>query len=376
MPETKPDIFFDREGVCSACTHFEQREEVDWDARRRELEQIVERYRSADGSNYDCIIPVSGGKDSTFQVIRMLELGLNPLCVTATTDHLSEVGLRNLENLERLGIDHLEVTTNPLVRRRINRMALTQVGDISWPEHVTIFTVPVRISVQMGIPLIVWGENPQNEYGGPAAAAEGSVLNRRWLEEFGGLLGLRVSDLVGQGGIEARHLIQYTYPTDEQLTAAGTTGLFLGHFLPWDGWTNALIAKAHGFETHPHLIEGSLCDYENLDNIQTGIHDYFKFLKYGFGRATDLACMQVRRGRLSRADALEAVRRHDGKFPWTYLGVPLEDVLDDIDMTMDDFVAVCDRFTNKRLFQTDHQGQLVRDRRGNLTKVNDDNVPG
>ena len=119
-----------------------------------------------------------------------------------------------------------------------------------------------------------------------------------------------------------------------------------------------------------------MVNYENLDNHQTGIHDYFKFLKYGFGRATDLACMQVRRGRLSRADALEAVRRHDGTFPWTYLGVPLEDVLDDIDMTMDDFVAVCDRFTNKRLFQTDHQGQLVRDRRGNLTKVNDDNVPG
>ncbi len=376
MPETKPDILFSPQGVCSACLHFEQRAEVDWDARRAELDEILDRYRSRDGSNYDCIVPVSGGKDSTYQTIRMLELGLNPLCVTATTDHLSDIGRRNLENLERLGVDHVEVTTNPVVRRRINRLALTQVGDISWPEHVAIFTIPVRVAVQTGVPLIVWGENSQNEYGGPAAAANDSVLTRRWLEEFGGLLGLRVSDLLEQPGVEPRHLIQYTYPTDEQLASVGVTGLFLGHYIPWDGWGNALISQAHGFETLPHLVEGSLVDYENLDNVQTGIHDYFKFLKYGFGRATDLACMQVRRGRLSRSDAIELVRRHDGKFPWTYLGYPLEDVLDQIDMDVTEFQAVCDRFTNKRLFQTDHQGALVRDRRGNLTKVNDDNVPG
>jgi N-acetyl sugar amidotransferase len=376
MPETKPDIFFSPQGVCSACLHFEQRVEVDWDARGAELNEVLDRYRSKDGSNYDCIVPVSGGKDSTFQTIRMLELGLNPLCVTATTDHLSPVGRRNLENLERLGVDHIEVTTNPVVRRRINRLALTEVGDISWPEHVTIFTVPVRVSVQMGIPLIVWGENPQNEYGGPAGAAEDSVLTRRWLEEFGGLLGLRVTDLPGQSGIEARHLIQYTYPTDDALAAAGTTGLFLGHYLPWDGWTNALVSKAYGFESHPHVIEGSLVDYENLDNVHTGIHDYFKFLKYGFGRATDLACMQVRRGRLSRVDAVEMVRMHDGTFPWTYLGEPLQDILDAIEMDLEEFQAVCDRFTNKRLFQTDRRGALERDRRGNLIKLNYDNVPG
>lgn len=107
------------------------------------------------------------------------------------------------------------------MRRRINRLALTQVGDISWPEHVCIFTVPVRLAVQLRVPLIVWGENSQNEYGGPAAAADDNVLTRRWLEEFGGLLGLPVSSLIGQEGIERRDLIQYTYPTDDELGAAG-----------------------------------------------------------------------------------------------------------------------------------------------------------
>lgn len=373
MPETKPDLHIDEEGVCSACRSYEGRAEVDWDARREELLDLVERYRS-DGTGYDCIVPVSGGKDSHAQVLRLLELGLNPLCVTATTDKLSALGRRNIENLKMQGVDYVEVTVNPVVRRRINRLALTQVGDISWPEHVLIFTIPVRVAVQFGIRLLVWGENSQNEYGGPAAAAADNVLNRRWLEEFGGLLGLRVSDLPGQEGIEPRHLIQYTYPSDDDLARVGVTGLFLGHYLPWDGYENALYAQDHGFETYSKTVEGSVVDYENLDNHQTGIHDYFKFLKYGFGRASDIASLHIRRGRLSRADGLDLVRKHDGKFPSSYLGCPLEEILADIDMTMDEFVHVCDRFTTKKLFIRDANGDLVKDRDGNLTKTNDDNV--
>ena len=374
LPETKPDLYIDAEGICSACRNFENRKAIDWNKRKHELLNILERYQCRDGSNYDCIVPVSGGKDSHFQTIRILELGMNPLCVTATTDRLSEIGRRNIENLKKQGVDYIEVTTNPVVRRRINRLALTQVGDISWPEHVTIFTIPVGIAVQFNVPLIVWGENSQNEYGGPAAAGENNVLTRRWLEEFGGLLGLRVSDLVGREGIEAKHLIQYSYPSDEELAQVGVTGIFLGYYLPWDGYQNALFSQAHGFETYHKPVEGSLVNYENLDNIQTGIHDYFKFLKFGFSRATDLACMHIRRGRLSRDDALKLVKKHDGKFPWVYLGEPIDEVLREMDMTLDEFVRICDRFTNKKLFVCDSRGNLVKDKDGNLTKINYDNL--
>lgn len=375
MPETKPDLQIDAAGVCSACRSFERRGEVDWEARQAELRRILDRYRSPNRSQYDCLIPVSGGKDSHYQALRMLELGMNPLCVTATTDKLSPLGRRNIENLKLLGVDYLEVTANPVVRRRINRLALTQVGDISWPEHVAIFTIPVRVAVQCGIPLIIWGENSQNEYGGPAAAAEHHTLTRRWLEEFGGLLGLRVSDLVGREGIEPQHLIPYTYPADEDLQRVGVTGLFLGYFLPWDGYQNALYSQAHGFETYHKTVEGSLVNYENLDNCQTGIHDYFKFLKFAFGRATDLACMHIRRGRLARADALRLVKRHDGRFPWVYLGCPLEEILRDINLSLEEFIKICDRFTNKKLFCCDASGNLIKDRDGNLTKINYDNEP-
>ncbi len=337
MPDTKPDLYLDEHGVCNACRSYEKRTEVDWGARYEELLKVLEKYRRSDGSNWDCIVPVSGGKDSTYQVVRMLQLGLNPLCVTSSTCDLSPLGRANIENLKRLGVDHIEVSPNPLVRAK-------------------------------------WGENSQNEYGGPAAAAENNVLNRRWLEEFGGLLGMRVSDLIGQEGIEAKHLIHYTYPSDEELKRVGVTGLFLGHYLPWDGLSNTLIAQANGFHSYHKVVEGSMVNYENLDNHQTGIHDYFKFLKFGFGRATDLACLHIRRGRLTRQDGLEAVRRLDGLFPWEYLGKPLRDILRPLDMTEDEFIRVCDKFTNKKIFKRDVSGALLKDRDGNLTKINYDNV--
>ena len=373
MPSTKPDLKFDDEGVCSACRAYEDRKHVDWDERKVELETTLDRYRR-NGSHWDCIVPVSGGKDSTYQVIRMLQMGLTPLCVTATTCDLSELGRINIENIKKLGVDYVEFSPNPNVRAKLNRIGLTEVGDISWPEHVGIFTIPVRAAVQYNIPLIVWGENSQNEYGGPAAAADNNVLNRRWLEKFGGLLGLRVNDLTEAYGIEQKNLLPYSYPTDEELQRVGVTGLFLGYFLPWDGISNTLIAQANGFVTLDHIVEGSMVNYENLDNHQTGIHDYFKFLKFGFSRATDIACLHVRRGRITRQDAVEIVLRNDGKFPWAYLDKPLEKILDPLEMSVDEFIKICDKFTNKKIFKRDATGALVKDRHGNLEKINYDNV--
>jgi N-acetyl sugar amidotransferase len=374
MPDTKPDLHLDAHGICNACRSYENRKIVDWDTRYKELLKIIEKYRRPDNSNWDCIVPVSGGKDSTYQVVRMLQLGLNPLCITSSTCDLSSIGRANIENLKRLGVDHVEFSPNPLVRAKLNRVGLTQVGDISWPEHVGIFTIPVRAAVQFNVPLIVWGENSQNEYGGPAAAADDNILNRRWLEEFGGLLGMRVSDLIGQEGIQATHLIPYTYPSDEELQRVGVTGLFLGHYIPWDGLSNTLIAQANGFQSYNKVVEGSMVNYENLDNYQTGIHDYFKFLKFGFGRATDLACLHIRRDRLTRQDGLEAVRRLDGLFPWEYLGKSLKEILRPLNITEEEFIRICDKFTNKKIFKRHINGDLLKDQDGNLTKINYDNL--
>ena len=373
MPSTKPDIAFNEDGLCNACSSFQNRKTINWDDRRNELHTILENYRSTDGSNWDCIIPVSGGKDSTYQVLKVLELGLNPLCVTSTTCNLSELGRRNIENIKSFGVDYIEISPNQRVRARLNRIGLERVGDIAWPEHLGIFTIPVRAAVQFKVPLIIWGENSQNEYGGPATSQNSKHLSRRWLEEFGGLLGMRVTDLIENEGFSAHELINYVYPTDEELAKIGVTGIFLGYYLPWDGMSNALIAQAHGFTTYDKIVEGSMVNYENLDNCQHGIHDYFKFLKFGFSRATDIACLHIRRGRLTRHEGLAIARMHDGKFPWEYLGKTLEEILEPLGMSVAQFTKICDRFTNKRIFLRNEDGSLIKDTKGNLTKVNYDN---
>lgn len=373
LPSTKPDLYFDVNGVCAACIAFRDRKEVNWARREIEFTEIIERTRLTSKSQWDCIVPVSGGKDSTAQVLKVLELGLNPLCITSTTCDLSELGRLNIENIKQLGVDYMEFSPNPVVRAKLNRIGLDQVGDISWPEHVGIFTIPVRAAVQFGVPLIIWGENSQNEYGGPAAASSNNTLNRKWLEEFGGLLGLRVSDLSESYGIREIDLIPYSYPTDEELAAVGVTGLFLGYYFPWDGYTNYFLSQAHGFKSFGKVIEGSVVDYENLDNYQTGIHDYFKFLKFGFGRATDLVSVSLRRGRITREQGLKLIKLHDGKYPWTYLDKPLKSILEKIDVTIDEFDIMCDRFTNRDLFQKNTNGDLLRDSSNSLVKVNYDN---
>ncbi len=374
MPSTKPDLHLDDEGVCNACRSYEKRQEIDWSVRRNELVSILDRYRNKDGTNWDCIVPVSGGKDSTYQVVQLLRFGMNPLCVTATTCDLTEIGRKNIENIKQLGVDYIEMSPNPMVRAKLNRICLTQVGDISWPEHVGIFTIPVRAAVQYNVPLLIWGENSQNEYGGPASAAKSNTLDRRWLEEFGGLLGLRVSDLVGTEGLTRQNLIPYFYPEDEDLSRVGVTGLFLGYYVPWDGLSNVLVSQAFGFETSSSPTLGSMVNYENLDNYQVAIHEYFKYLKFGFGRATDHACMHIRRGRLTRDMGLSIVKRLDGKFPSEYLGKKLKDTLKPLDMTVEEFVKICDKFTNKKIFKRDSSGVLIKDSDGNLSKVNYDNV--
>ena len=374
LPETKPDLSFDSKGVCSACTAFTNRKNIDWESRKKEFFKIIDRFKHNNPRGWDCIVPVSGGKDSTAQVLKMLELGLNPLAVNSRTCDLSILGKENLENIMNLGVDCIEFSPKQNIRKKLNKFCLERVGDISWPEHLGIFTIPVKAAVMFDVPLIIWGENSQNEYGGPASSQLNSTLDRSWLEEFGGLLGLRVSDLVDSGEFEEKDLNLYFYPSQEELNRVGVTGLFLGHYFPWDGLSNVLISKSHGFKTFSSIVEGSFVDYENLDNHQHGIHDYFKFLKFGFGRATDIASIHIRRGLISRDLALEAVKSLEGKYPWTYLGKNLIDILENIGLTITEFDLICDSYTNKSIFKLDQNKSLLKDESGNLIKMNYDNI--
>lgn len=377
LPSTKPDLAFSGDGECQACLNYRRRVDIDWDARKAEFVSKLEDARKSKTSPWDCIVPVSGGKDSTFQIAKIKELGFNPLAVTSTTCDLSPIGRRNLDNLRQFGVDHVEFSPNPLVRAKLNRIGLEQVGDISWPEHVGIWATPLKASVMFRVPTIVWGENAQNEYGGPPAMAENKVRPRRWMDEFGGLLGLRLSDLQTVYGFSPDDLHPYSFPTDESLEDIGTEGLYLGYFFPWDGVNNAIRAHTSGFESWPTVVQGSAANYENLDNYQTGIHDYFKFLKFGFGRASDILSMHVRRKRLGRSEAIRLAADLEGKFPWEYLDKSLEQILRPLGMDVEKFKTICDDFTTVSLFKMDSGGSLVRDEFGSPIKIKYDNdLPG
>jgi len=360
-PNTKPDLIFEN-GVCNACINFQKREIIDWNKRKEEFIEIFKKYKSNDSTNWDCIIPVSGGKDSTYQVYKILKLGYNPLCVTSTTCDLSDIGRKNLDNIKKMGVDLIEFSSNKIVRKKLNYIGLETVGDISWPEHLSIFTIPVIIAVKFNIKLIIWGENSQNEYGGPGASITNNVLDRSWLENFGGLIGLRQSDIVmlSDNKIHEKNLLPYIYPSDEDIRRVGVTGLFLGYYFPWSGIANAIISESIGLTTYEKFVEGSACNYENLDNYQVGIHDYFKYLKFGFGRATDIMNNLIRRKIITREDALEIVKKNDGMYPHSYLNKNIENILEQINMTIDDFDKICDTFTNKQLFKKDEQGNLIK----------------
>jgi len=348
---SKPDLTWNEDGLCSACQAFDARSLIDWADREKQFQHlVVETRREArhNGAAYDCVVPVSGGKDSHYQVIKALDYGLRVLAVTAETDHLSAIGRHNLDNISKLGCDHIEVKTNPVIRRKINRFTLETIGDISWAEHITIFSIPVRVASMMKIPLIIWAENPQAEYGGPKEAQLATKLTQDWLNEFGGLNGLRVADVEATLGPIGE---LYQYP---ELGNEPPQGIFLGQFFPWSGLANAELAVQHGFEIWPKHIEGSYWGYENLDNIQVGAHDWLRYIKYGYGRATDLLSNHIRRGLISRRDAAPIAAERDAMFPATYLDVPLREVLKPLGMTVHEFLEGCDTFTNRDLFAGSH----------------------
>lgn len=351
IPDTRPDTAF-VDGVCSACLSYERRIEADWDARRRELEMLLERGRNSSG--FDCIVPSSGGKDSTWQVLQLLKLGAKPLVVTATTCHLTEIGRWNIENLARYAAT-VEFTPNRSTRRRLNRLAMEMVGDVSWPEHVSIFTTPFRAAASFGIPLIFYGENPQEAYGGPIGSEAARKMTRRWVSEFGGFLGLRPSDFEAMG----LSLPEYRPPSVAELETVGVEAHFLGQYLFWDSQRNAEEAIAAGMMIESPS-DANWWDFENLDNAQTGIHDHAMFRKYGYGRGCAQISVDVRAGRVKRKEALEWVRSNDGLYPFRYAGVDLDDVLADLGTNEDWLLDCLGRFTNRDLFDGEDEAHRPR----------------
>ena len=367
MPDTRPEQVFDENGVCDACNSAKiKHHEIDWKSRRMEFEQILDRYRNKDGTWWDCIVPVSGGKNSCYQAyVLKYEFGMNPLCVNHIPCEATELGLRNLTFLREMGFDLIQVGANRKMYRKMVRKGFFDLGDSCWPEHIGIFTVPPRVAVQYNIPLIIWGENSQFEYGGPASKRENNYLDRNWLEQFQ-MYGYRISDLYEEG-FDRKELLVFEYPSDEELKKTRVTGLFLGYYLKWDNREQFEMMHKLGWEPNPDgPVEEAYWSYENLDcKWASGLHDYMKFLKYGYARATDQMCIEIRQGIMDRETAIREVRKYEGRVPRKYL----PDFLKFTGYSEEDFFKTLDRFTNKKIFVSDSKGNFVRDKNGDLIKI-------
>jgi N-acetyl sugar amidotransferase len=318
----KPTIIFDDECVCSGCRYHESRQklEINWAEREKMLEEIVDEAKKMAkkrGNSHDCIIPVSGGKDSHFQVWKLKhKYGMNPLLVFFNHAFNQPAGLRNLENLaSKSGCDLITYNAGLDSVRRLSRHMLETVGDLTWHYHAGIRTFPFQVATQYNIPLIVWGEHGFAELTG-IVSLEDFVEFTRWTRKEHDMRGYEPEDLIGKGGITRGDIRPYIYPTDEQIQQTEVRGIYLSNFFYWDAKQQGeLMIKEWGFNTVSFKRDRTFNIYAKLDDHANDVHDYLKYLKFGYGRTTDDASMEIRHGRMTREEGQELVKEYDATEP-------------------------------------------------------------
>jgi N-acetyl sugar amidotransferase len=311
LPDTRPGLEIGPDGVCSACNaHVHRTEEVDWDARGRRFDQLVAEVRALDRP-YDCVIPVSGGKDSHWQTVTCLEAGLHPLCVSWRSPARTALGQANLDNLIGLGVDHIDYRVNPSVERVFLLRSLERFGTPAVPMHLAIFNIPGSIAVRHDVPLIVWGEDSAVEYVGEKE--DSFELDAEWVRLYGAAHGTTAADWVSDD-LRAQALAPYFGPGADLLEASGIRGVFLGWFFRWDPSQAARLAVEHGFQAAARARTGYY-GYADIDDDFISIHHWIKWLKFGFTRTYDNLSLEIRNGRLTREQAIEIVQRRGDETP-------------------------------------------------------------
>lgn len=345
IPETRPGIEIGTDGVCSACRHRQGADErVDREARRADFERLVARVTEMDRP-YDCVIPVSGGKDSTWQVVTCLDQGLHPLAVTWRTPGRTQLGQENLDNLIELGVDHIDYTVNPRVERRFMLRSLERFGTTAIPMHLALFNIPLTLAVRHGVPLVVWGENSAAEYIGSGPDADSFRLDGDWIRRYGAVQGTTAPDWVSDD-LSAEQLTPYFGPTDVELAAAGTEAVFLGWFFGWDPARTAQVAREHGFRSREGGPKTGYYDYADIDDDFISIHHYLKWHKFGFTRTYDNLSLEIRNGRLTRDEAVEILRERGDETPHA----DIEAFCDYVEIQIERFFELAERFRNRDIW--------------------------
>jgi len=317
-PETHETIFFDQEGVCNVCRQQEfKQEKIDWVAREKELHALLDTYRGK--GDYDCIVPFSGGKDSTYTLYALVkEYGMKPLVVSF--DHgfyRPTVQEGKLRTYRRLGVDVLQFTPNWHIVKQLMLESLKRKGDFCWHCHTGIFAYPMQVSVKYKIPLVIWGE-PSAEYTSYYSYDDGpEEVDEERFNRFVNL-GITAEDMAGMlgGKVTLRDLVPFTYPKLRDLKAINSRSFCLGSYIPWDVKKQSDLIKKE-LDWREEAVEGVPPEYgyEKIECMFQGVRDYLKFIKRGYARVSHLASIDIRNGRMSRESALDYVKKYEGKRP-------------------------------------------------------------
>ena len=348
LPDTRPGLAICSSGVCSACLNFDSRSEIDWGQREKEFDSVVSLAKKQ-SKGYDCLIPVSGGKDSTWQTVKCLEKGLNPLCVTWKTPGRTEVGCENLENLISLGVDHIDYQISPNVEKKFMLHAFEKYGSTAIPMHMALFNIPLNIALKFEIPLVIWGENSAFEYGGTGEEKTGFRLNSSWLKKYGVTHGTTAEDWISDT-LSKKELTAYYGPDPDALERSGTLAVFLGYYFAWDVEMTHQVAKQHGFSSsYDGSKKTGIYDFADIDDDFISIHHFLKWYKFGFTRSFDNLSLEIRNGRISRDQAIQTLNEIGDD-------APKEDIrkfCDFVGITEDRFYSICENFRNHDIWSNE-----------------------
>lgn len=341
----------DDDGVCSACLvedEFQNLSPEFWKNRENMFRDLVESYRSKDESNYDCIVAVSGGKDSYYQTHVICEqFGLKPLLVTYHGNNYLPEGQANLDRMRQVfDADHLVFGPSIDVLRRLNKVGFKKMGDMNWHCHAGIKIVPIIAAVKYKIPIVIWGETTWS-IAGMFSPDDFVEYNKRTVMEHD-LRGFSWSDMIGEEGLRSRDFAWLRFPTDHEITEIGVRGIYIGNYFKWDpNQHTELVRSRYKFECARQPFERTYRTMSNLDDMhENGIHDYMKFVKFGYGRASDHASKDIRMGYMSREDGIEMVKKYDHVKPRR----DLERWLEYVNMTEQEFDRIADGFRDRRVW--------------------------
>ena len=312
MPESNEGIKFDEMGICQACQSAEQKMHINWAEREAQLRKILEYYKSLNNT-YDCIIPISGGKDSTFQLHVITQVyKLRPLAVTFSHNWFSETGKYNLQNaIEKFNVDHIMFTPSRALVNKLARQSLIKIGDSCWHCHAGVGAFPLQIAVKFKIPLLVWGESVAEA---SCRATYYQPMTKFGRDYFTQMSAKVTADDMACRTISSRELAPFQLPSYEELEALGIVGIHLGDYIFWDDERQMEFVRTT-YDWKEDIVEGTYKGYKSVECKMAGVHDYTKFLKRGFGRGTDHASVDVRAGLLTREEAFELAKQHDSERP-------------------------------------------------------------